>query len=218
MEKKRVLCYGDSNTWGYDAETGLRFGADIRWPAVMARQLGEGWEVVEAGLSGRTTVFDDPLHEGLSGLAHLTPIMSSASLLDAMVVMLGTNDCKQRFNVNGENIGKGLARLVEKALGLPCWNGQPRLILVAPVIIQLDCETSAMKGEMGAGCARKSRELIPFVQAWALTYGCEYLDCNECCNASPIDFMHLDASSHVALGQRMAKLLQGAPSPAEKTS
>lgn len=44
--KKRIVCYGDSNTWGYIAGSGLRYDENIRWPARMRKALGEAYEVV----------------------------------------------------------------------------------------------------------------------------------------------------------------------------
>lgn len=204
---KRVLCYGDSNTWGYDAASGGRFDDNTRWPRVLARQLGSGWDVVEAGLCGRTTVFEDPLNEGLCGLTHLVPAMGSASPLDAMVLMLGTNDCKERFSATAHNIADGLKRLAAKALAAPDWAGKPRLLLVAPIRINPLYKSSPVAGEMGRGCAEKSDELVPLAEACATALGCAYLDCNTVAKANTIDYMHLDAASHAALGMRIAEVL-----------
>lgn len=58
---RHILCYGDSNTWGYTPGTGERHAPDVRWTGVLRRLLGEGWEVLEEGMNGRTTVFDNPM-------------------------------------------------------------------------------------------------------------------------------------------------------------
>lgn len=71
--KKRILCYGDSNTWGYDAFTDGRFPDEVRWTGQLASFLGQEYTVIEEGLCGRTTVFEDPLNEGMSGLSYLYP-------------------------------------------------------------------------------------------------------------------------------------------------
>ena len=72
--KKRIVCFGDSNTWGYDVETDARFPEDVRWTGRLQRLLGENYIIIEEGLCGRTTVFEDPIHEGMNGLAYLCQI------------------------------------------------------------------------------------------------------------------------------------------------
>ena len=74
MNKTRIVCYGDSNTWGYCAATGCRYDDDQRWVPMLQQLLGERYSVVEEGLSGRTTVFDDPLFPALNGLRYLPGI------------------------------------------------------------------------------------------------------------------------------------------------
>ena len=135
MNKKHILCFGDSNTWGYCAQTGGRYEDDVRWTMQLSHRLGEDCLVIEEGLNGRTTVFEDPLNEGLCGLSMLTPILLSHAPLDLMVLMLGTNDCKQRFAATAFKIKDGLMRLVKKARQTQAWRAEPRILIVAPIVI-----------------------------------------------------------------------------------
>lgn len=95
---KNILCYGDSNTWGYDAEMKFRFPVDVRWTGVLACELGLGYHVIEEGLNARTTVWDDPFEEGKNGKNTIAPILASHCPLDLVIIMLGTNDMKNRFS------------------------------------------------------------------------------------------------------------------------
>ncbi len=201
MKKKHILCFGDSNTWGYRAEDCTRFSDDVRWPRRLARMLGEEWLLAEAGLNGRTTVFDDPLKEGLSGLAHLLPIMGAHAPLEVMVVMLGTNDCKQRFAATADNIALGLRRLLVKARAAEAWAGEPRILVVAPMVIDRSIYQTAAADGMGADAAEKSERLPQLFEAVAKELGCEYLDSNLYVSASPVDWMHLDEKSQQPLAQ-----------------
>ena len=110
--KKRVLCYGDSNTWGFNAMNenvyGQRFPEEVRWTGRLQTLLGENWTVIEEGLCGRTTVFEDPLREGLNGLQYLGPCLATHNPIDYLILMLGTNDCKARFSALPKNIADGL--------------------------------------------------------------------------------------------------------------
>src|SRR5437867_8271019 len=112
---RSVLCYGDSNTWGCvpldGPEPPRRFAPDERWPGVLRRELGDGWWVVEEGLSGRTTVWDDGLEPFRNGRAFLLPTLLSHQPLDVVVVMLGTNDLKRRFGVSAREIAEGAGLL-----------------------------------------------------------------------------------------------------------
>ena len=106
MTRRRVLCFGDSNTYGYDPARDGRYGDDERYPMVLQDLLGDGWSVVEEGLPGRTAVFDDPITEGMNGLRVITPILMSHAPLDTVTIMLGTNDSKERFGCNSHLISR----------------------------------------------------------------------------------------------------------------
>ena len=101
---KTILCFGDSNTFGYVPGTGGRYAREVRWPCRMAQILGEGYEVVAEGLSGRTTVFSDYIEPYRAGIEQIVPIVQSHAP-DALVVMLGTNDTKTRYHVCAQEIG-----------------------------------------------------------------------------------------------------------------
>lgn len=91
---KTILCYGDSNTWGYVPSLGTRYPYDVRWPGVLQTALGEEYRVIEAGLSGRTTVWDDPYDIYMNGRDMLEPTLRTNAPLDLVILMLGTNDLK----------------------------------------------------------------------------------------------------------------------------
>ncbi len=109
---KKILCYGDSNTWGHIPVTGGRYGDDVRWTGVLQAALGEGYRVIEEGLNGRTTVHDDPI-EGVykNGKHYLIPCLESHRPLDLVIMMLGTNDLKMRFSLPPSDIARGVEAL-----------------------------------------------------------------------------------------------------------
>ena len=196
MNRKHIVCYGDSNTWGYCAATGGRYEDDVRWTRLLQEQLGDGYLVAEEGVCGRTTVFEDPLNEGLCGFAHLAPALNTHSPLDLLVVMLGTNDCKQRYSATAQNIADGLARLVTRAKQLPVWAGEPKVLIVAPIMIDPRVHQVPRVGqEMGEGCVEKSRLLPALMEQTARDTGCEFMDCNPYVQPGEADWMHFDAAS-----------------------
>ena len=105
-----ILCFGDSNTHGYNPKDTTRFEKNIRWTGILQNLLGEKDYVIEEGLSGRTTVFEDPINEGLCGLNYIVPCLMTHEPVDLLIIMLGTNDTKERFGANADVISLGLTR------------------------------------------------------------------------------------------------------------
>nr|MCR5842548.1 lipolytic enzyme, G-D-S-L [Oscillospiraceae bacterium] len=118
--KKHIVCFGDSNTHGYCADPrdcadgGDRFNEDERWTCLLQRALGSEYHVLEEGLGGRTSVFVDPLHESMDGISCIYPILMSHEPVDLLIIMLGTNDTKERFGANAPAIAIGMERLLLK--------------------------------------------------------------------------------------------------------
>lgn len=205
--KKRVVIYGDSNTWGYDAATGGRFNEEIRWPMVAAKLLGSEYRILEEGLCGRTTCLDDPFNEGLSGLTYLLPCLQTHSPIDMLVIMLGTNDCKQRFSLTAANIALGMRRLVKKALEAEVWRDKPNILVIAPGPILKECELSDVGKNMGI-CSDKSYEIAKEYKLIAKELGVGFFDSASCVTMNDIDFMHLTADSHKALAKKVSEIIK----------
>lgn len=207
--KKTILCFGDSNTHGYCAETGGRFSETDRYPGVLQEILGDEYLVREEGLSGRTTVFDDPLFEGLNGLSSIFVTMMTHEPVDLLIIMLGTNDTKERFSCNAENIAKGMERLVRKAQSVSeAWrSGWPRILIVAPPPIEEGYLDTMVKNEMGEGCVEKSRELAFYFERTAQLLGCHFLDAGSIpgMEMNKVDFMHLTKEGHALLAKTIAE-------------
>lgn len=210
--KKHILCFGDSNTHGYCADPrdcadgGIRFNESERWPCVLQALLGEAYLVTEAGLSGRTTCFDDPLHEGLNALNYITPCLKSHETVDLLIIMLGTNDTKDRFCASAACIALGMARLVRKAMATDCWGGaKPEILVIAPPPIGEGMLQSSVAATMGTGCPQRSRELAHYYQEQCALLGCHFFDAGTLGDVfNQIDYMHLTKAGHKALAEHLA--------------
>jgi lysophospholipase L1-like esterase len=204
---RTILCYGDSNTWGCIPEEGdgpaRRFGPDERWPGVLRHELGDGYGVVEEGLNGRTTVWDDPLEPYRNGRAFLMPCLLSHHPLDLVVVMLGTNDLKQRLGVGARDIAAGAGLLVDEIERSECGpeGGSPQVLLVCPPavdrVVELDDEF--------CGALEKSRELARHYAAVAGARSCAFIDAGAHITSSDVDGIHLEADQHQRLGAVVAE-------------
>ncbi len=199
-----ILCYGDSNTHGFDPATGDRFPPGVRWPGVLRRELGEGFEIVEEGLNGRTTIWEDPFVEGRNGRTYLAPCLLSHAPVDVVVLMLGTNDLKAFFRVGAAEIASGLATLVElvQRSGAGPSGGAPRVLLVVPPPVGAGSNHAELWGFGRA--LEESRRLSRLCQTVAEDAHCALLDAGAVVSPSPVDDIHLDAAGHGRLGQAIA--------------
>ena len=196
MSERVVLCYGDSNTYGWIPGTGGRFPRDVRWPGVLAAELGDGWQVIEEGLGGRTTVFDDPILPGRNGRTYLEPCLLSHDPLDVVVLALGTNDLKVRMAASAADIARGIALLAELALTFT-----PKvLVLGVPQLGPLDDRDDEV-----AGAHEKAERMRPHVRTWTAQLGVELLELHELVSATDEDGFHLDAASHRTIGEAVAR-------------
>ena len=162
--KKHILCLGDSNTHGYCADPadcadhGIRFNEDERWTCRLQAALGSEYLVTEEGLSGRTTVFVDPIHESMDALSVAYALLKSHEVIDLLIIMLGTNDVKERFNANAACIGAGMERLILKAKSVDCWGTKaPNILVVAPPRIGDGFHDAVM----GEGCVEGRSRAVP---------------------------------------------------------
>jgi lysophospholipase L1-like esterase len=202
---KTILCYGDSNTWGYDPATEARFPFDVRWTGQLRTDLGLGYWVIEEGLNGRTTVLDDPIEPGRSGIAYLAPCLLSHAPLDLILIMLGTNDCKARFSLPAPDIAAGAARLVDVVLksGAGPNGGAPKVLLIAPPPIAPLAGTRF--AEMFAGAEAKAARFGALYAAAAAEYGVAFLNAGDVIKSSPLDAIHFEADEHRKLGEALAE-------------
>jgi len=201
---KTILCYGDSNTWGYDPVTQTRLPREARWTGVLQAELGAGYEVIEEGLCGRTTVWDDPIEQWKNGYKQLVPILLSHSPLDLLIIMLGTNDLKSRFSVSALEVAQGAGNLVR--LARSCQTGYsgaaPEILLLCPPPFQPLADTPF--ASIFAGAEEKSKQLATHFAAVAQEVGCQYMDTGGIVAASALDGIHLEAQEHAKLGRAVA--------------
>ncbi len=201
---RTILCYGDSNTWGYDPASEDRYPLAQRWVSVLARELGPAYQVIAEGLNGRTTVWPDPVEgEYKSGKTYLLPCLESHQPIDLVVLMLGTNDLKHRFGLSAWDIARAAGTLVEMIFLSP-WGPEgmpPQVLLLAP---PPTCVAGTVFEDMFAGADETSRDLGRCYRAIATEFDCEFLDTAAVIRSSAVDGIHLDASELPKLGAAVA--------------
>lgn len=209
---KTILCYGDSNTWGYDPVSKGRFPYPVRWPGRLQRLLGDGYRVIEEGMSGRTTRLNDPHYEpaDLNGETYLRPCIETHNPIDLVVLMLGTNDMKEWFPVSAQEIADNAGRLVEiiKTHPYPCGFPAPEVLLVRPaVVLDTILTCSDMADQFGAHSLAVSRETAEPFRRVAREKGCLYFDANDAVSVSPADSIHFSKEDHEAFARAIADII-----------
>jgi lysophospholipase L1-like esterase len=209
---KSLLCFGDSNMHGTipmrARDEVSRFDFQHRWPSVVQTLLGDDWRVIEEGLPGRTTSFDDP-DEGKdrNALRYWQACVQSHRPVDAIVIMLGTNDLKAKFNATPEAIADGVKSLIDIALqNTPTGTGHPFILVVTPTPI---LEVGFL-GEMFAGGTKKSHQLANAYSKLARTPRVALVHAQDHCVVSNLDGIHLDAVAHQQLASAVATSIQKA--------
>lgn len=165
---KQILCFGDSNTWGLDGETGKRFPWEERWTGILQEKLADrDIRIVEEGLCGRTTIFEDPLRLGRRG-TELLPTLLETHTPDAVVLMLGTNDCKTIFGASEEIIGKGIARLLEQ---INQYADKMKVLVISPIYLGEKVWQDGYDQEFSPESVEVSKKLEPVYEKVAGKYG-----------------------------------------------
>jgi len=201
-----VLCYGDSNTWGTNPAIIGRFCGDERWPGVLQKALGDDYHIIEEGLGGRTTVWDDPIEGYKNGKEYLIPCLATHAPLDLVIILLGTNDLKKRFSVSAQDIASGAGVLVDtiNKSGSGRNFKAPKVLLLVPPPLGKLTDLS----EMFEGGQEKSLMLSKHFKNIAKIYGCELFDTSTVIKSSDIDGIHLEKESHKKLGQSVANIVK----------
>ena len=207
---KNILCYGDSNTYGFVPGEGGRYPKDVRWPGRLQAMLGPDYDVIEEGCNSRTTVYFDPKEPWLCGETYLRPCLKSHKPLDTVIIMLGSNDLKHYFYTTPQKIADGAGRLVDitREYLATQQDAAARIILVAPPLILPGIESAFDDDEHHADAAPASREFASEYLRVAKEKGCDYLDAAAICEISPLDCIHMTADAHAALAKALLNMLK----------
>jgi lysophospholipase L1-like esterase len=202
---KTILCFGDSLTWGFEAQTYKRHAFDKRWPNALGASLGEGYRIIAEGLNGRTTVHDDNLVDELRNGARALPmLLSSHQPLDLIIIMLGTNDLKHPWWSRASDARRGVKRLIEITQRFPYGVGmrEPKILIMSPpAVIHTD---NADFDAMFSHGIKESQKFGAEYKALALEMNVAFFDAAKVVVADPRDGIHLDAENTQKLGQALA--------------
>lgn len=207
---KTVLCYGDSNTYGYVPETGMRYPKSVRYPGRLQLLLGDEYAVIEEGCNGRTTIHDDPIDGWKNGLDYLKPCLNSHKPVDIVILMLGSNDLKETFHLTAREIADGAGTLVDviRSFTAEKQGFVPTIILVSPPEIGTGIRRSPFFGAFGETAVAESGKFPECYQRVADRKGCVFFNAAKYVSPSEYDSLHLTPEGHRVLAEELCKVIR----------
>lgn len=203
MSRKRIVCFGDSLTWGFDPDNRVRFDEGIRWTSVLSYKLGDEYIVIEEGQNGRTIASDDPSEGEKNGMLYLGPCLESQSPIEIIIVMLGTNNLKPKFGLCSVDIAGQMELMLQKILAynrFKC-NDKMKVILIAPPYVGNNIRNSWLGESFGYEKAiATSQKLSAHYEELARKYNIGFIDSSKYVVVSDYDSIHMDSDNQIKLG------------------
>ena len=204
---KNILCFGDSNTWGYSPIDGTRYPLDIRWTGVLQKSLGADYRIIEEGLNGRTTFINEDERPLRSGSDVLQIILESHRPLDFVTIMLGTNDLKLEFNLTVEQIAQGAKELCETVLNSEYLaDNPPQILLISPT--HIGSTIMPDQEEFFNQAREKSHHFAEHYQQVATELEIHFLDAAKIVEPSEGEGVHWDADQHIKFGKELSEIIR----------
>ncbi len=206
---KTIVCFGDSNTWGYSPSDSGRYPFEKRWTSILQKKLGADYFVIPEGLNGRTTAFEDSVEMDKNGYRHLQTVLETHKPLDLIIIMLGTNDLKSRFGVCAQEIALSAGKLVDYTLNSTSGISEkhPEVLFIAPPIVK----NSPSFGYMLEGSVKKSEDFSIHYKNKAQELGVPFLNASDFIVSSPIDGIHWEEEEHekfaVAVAEKIIEII-----------
>ena len=206
---KTILAFGDSLTWGVNAETDLRHPYDVRWPNVLAAGLNNKARVYEEGMNGRTTVFPDPTNTAdRNGAVALPILLTTHQPLDLVIIMLGTNDIKFANRCTAFDASMGMERLIKLVKSHDFSRGYkvPQVLIMSPhCLVKTKDEWF---NELWGHAIAESKRFAEHYARVAQEQGVHFFDAGSVAVADPLDGGHLDAENTIAIGKALVPVVK----------
>lgn len=196
---RQIMCFGDSNTYGYKPDQTGRYDETVRWTGRLQNKFGKEANIIEEGLCGRTTVFMDEFREGRRGIDTIGCVMETHNPIDILVIMLGTNDCKTRYGASAGTIAKGLEQVIEKAKEKATKGF--KLLILSPIHLGKNVGEAGFDPEFDQKSEETALQLAEAYQKVAEKFQAEFLDAARFASPSGTDREHLDEEGHRKLAE-----------------
>ena len=199
---KKIICYGDSNTFGYNPSDGTQYDENTRWTSVLQNKLGTEYEVINEGMCDRTGFVNNPKGFMFSAPKHFPKLISKSEDIDLLVLWLGTNDLQFQYDISMGAIEKGLENLIKLAK-----EKVKNIIIIPPVILSEKVLEGPFNFQFDNVSVVKSRKIGRIFRQIDNIYQCGYFDVNKITTPSDIDGLHYDENSHKLIGEKLAEFV-----------
>lgn len=193
---KKILCFGDSNTYGYIPNNGARYDKNTRWTGVLSLLSHGKFEIIEDGCNNRTAFAANPAGKIFTGYEILPELLTDD--FDAVVLAIGINDTQFLYNLSSIEIASGVEKLINI---VKVKSPQAKIILVAPSILTEDVLNGNFACLFDRTSIEKSRQLPLLYQKIAEKQNIEFLDLNSVAKTSSLDGLHYAPEQHLKIAQ-----------------
>ena len=200
---KKILCYGDSNTFGFNPKNNSRYDDNTRWTALLQKKLGAEYNVINEGMPNRTGFVDNPEGVLFSSQKHFPETLSKIDSLYILILAIGTNDLMFQYDVTFDTVEKGLDNLIKTAK-----EKTKNIIIVPPTILKENILNSFFSSMFDKTSILKSKEAGKVFKQIADKNQCIYFDINEFVSPCDIDGLHYDENSHKIIANKLAELVK----------
>lgn len=200
---KNILCYGDSNTFGFNPKDNSRYDENTRWTAVLQKNLGAEYKVINEGMPNRTGFVDNPEGILFSSQKHFPETLSKIDSLYSLILAIGTNDLMFQYNITFDTVEKGLNNLIKIAK-----EKTNNVIIIPPTILKENILNSFFGSMFDKTSITKSKEIGKIFKQIADKNACRYFDINEFAEPSDFDGLHYDEKTHKLIADRLAEFIK----------
>ena len=199
---KKILCYGASNTFGFNPIDDSRFNASTRWTALLQKNLIDSYEIIEEGMCDRTGFVDNPKGFLYSSQRHLPKFLSKSEKFDIIILSIGTNDLQFQYNISFNAVQRGLAALIKTAQ-----EKADKVIIIPPVILNESILKGYFKIQFDETSMIKSRKMGTIYRKLSNAFNCRYFDINKIAQPSCLDGLHYDETAHKIIADKLTQYI-----------
>lgn len=199
---KKIVCYGDSNTFGYNPSDASRFNEDTRWTAILQKNLKGEYKIIEEGVCDRTGFVDNDKGFTFSAQRHFPEYIKNIGNIDILIIALGTNDLQFKYDLNSEQIKQGLENLI-----LISKNMAKRIIIIPPVILDDNILNGYFNCQFDKTSILKSKIVSDIYKQIAKVHKCEIFDINNFTKPSDVDGLHYDKPAHKFIADELTEFI-----------
>lgn len=195
----KVLCFGDSNTFGFNPKNGSRFDKSIRWTGILQRLCENKFHIIEAGCNNRTAFSDNPAGKMFSGYKILPELLQKD--LSIVILAIGINDLQFQYNVTVNDIKNGITNLIKIIQNN---NPNTKIILVSPNELTENVLKSPIFSTLFDESSIEKSKILPLRYAQiAKENNCDFIDLNTFVTPSEIDGLHFEQKEHKRIAQEI---------------